>query len=410
MDNQSHWLTTDKLITELECSKPQPEVIPLLIIGSGFVGSTLAYLYSKNNYFPYIKVIDYKPKEMASVRNCGHILTGPAESAHALSMIYGEENAKTIWDFTVDSCKLLKKFIVENKLTETVNYKQEGQFCVAIDETEAKENLESKYLLNKWGYKISVLDSEQMLNHGIKCINAKFDALCATANPLKYRNELLKHAHKSGKVALESDIQVLDIEETEEYSIVKTNKGDIRAEVVIVAANAYSPLLSKDYSNRSLVEPFKGQIMVSKPLKNPELITGCPLNFDHGFQYSLKTPDNRLILGGWRKGVEGMETGSYDMTNNEKINEGLKGFAKEYLQIGETIEWESSWTGLMASSRSGLPIVGPVSESGRIWTVSSCNGHGFSQSFGACKLLVDQMLGNDYNKNSAKLFTTGSKF
>ena len=85
--------------------------------------------------------------------------------------------------------------------------------------------------------------------------------------------------------------------------------------------------------------------------------------------------------------------GSFDLNTNPLVEDGLKNFAKHHYKIDETIEWEYSWAGIMASSKTGFPFVGPTS-SPLIFTVAGFTGHGFSWAHGSAKLLVDIILGN----------------
>ena len=90
--------------------------------------------------------------------------------------------------------------------------------------------------------------------------------------------------------------------------------------------------------------------MCSKPLKNP-LPVSFPHSFDHGYEYAIGTEDGRLMLGGWRNHTEKGEVGTYDLQPNELVENGLKNFAKFHYKTDEDIDWEYSWSGIMASSK-----------------------------------------------------------
>ena len=98
------------------------------------------------------------------------------------------------------------------------------------------------------------------------------------------------------------------------------------------------------------------------------------------------------MLGGWRDQVDGQETGDWDLTLNQKIEEGLKSFAEKHYDIRH-IDWEYQWSGIMASSKTGLPFIGPT-ENPQIFTCAGFTGHGFSWAHGSAKLLADIMAGN----------------
>ena len=117
-----------------------------------------------------------------------------------------------------------------------------------------------------------------------------------------------------------------------------------------------------------------------------------PHSFDHGYEYSLVTPDNRLMIGGWRQNSQTREVGTYDINTNPLIEEGLKRFVRDHYDIKEDLEWEFSWSGIMAASRTGLPFIGNTS-SPRIYSCTGYTGHGFSWAHGSAHLLSQIIAG-----------------
>lgn len=78
-----------------------PKSAEIVIVGSGLSGASAAYWLSKKG-FDNIVILDFRPDDAATNRNCGHILYGTAESAEALFAIKGEEVAKKIIGLSVD--------------------------------------------------------------------------------------------------------------------------------------------------------------------------------------------------------------------------------------------------------------------------------------------------------------------
>jgi glycine/D-amino acid oxidase-like deaminating enzyme len=118
-----------------------------------------------------------------------------------------------------------------------------------------------------------------------------------------------------------------------------------------------------------------------------------PHSFDHGYEYALVSEDNRLIIGGWRNNTPGGEIGTYDVIPNPTVEQGLQDFVQRHYDIQEKIEWEFSWAGIMAASKTGFPFIGPTT-SPRIFACAGYTGHGFSWAHGSAKLLADIMAGN----------------
>ena len=235
-------------------------------------------------------------------------------------------------------------------------------------------------------------DPKKVASLGFKQVfGARFDPDCAKAHPVKFRNGLLKACLRQGATYY-SHCEVYEVNENNDKIEVKTSRGDAAYDAVVIAGNAYSPLFSQFYKSKKIIEPFRGQIITSSPLKN-DFPVKCSHSFDHGYEYALVTEDRRLMIGGWRNHIAGGERHSYDQTPNPVIEKGLKEFVKKHYKIDEYVKWDYSWTGIMASSQTGLPFIGPCDHP-RVFTCAGFTGHGFSWAHGSAKLLADIMVGN----------------
>lgn len=389
MNNNVYWLR-EKLITG-SITKPSSKK-DMTIIGSGLTAVSCAYWLIKNG-FDSIQIIDDEPQKAASFRNCGHILTGTVESMAALVALHGEKKAKEIWAFSHTITKQVEDTITQENFE--CDYKKDGYLVVAIDETENLEIKNSIELLKDMGFESSYKDQQELEALGLKnTYGARFDPSCAHAHPVKFRNEVLNYVLARG-VTYISGHHVKDLISHPSGVSVKMNETEFDTECVILATNAYSLPFFKAYDKKEPMVPFKGQIICSSPLKEPLKIT-CPHSFDHGYEYALQTTDKRLMLGGWRKYVKGQEEGKTDLSVSKETEQGLKSFAQKYYRIKDAITWDYSWSGVMASSHTALPMIGPLDA--RVFACLGYTGHGFSWAHGSSKLLCDMILGKPYDK------------
>ena len=139
-----------------------------------------------------------------------------------------------------------------------------------------------------------------------------------------------------------------------------------------------------------------------KPLKT-NFSVDYPHSFDHGYEYALLTEDKRLMIGGWRNNTKTHEIGTYDLNPSLEVEEGLREFVKKYYSFSKEPSWEYSWSGIMASSKTGLPFIGPTRHE-RIYTCSAYTGHGFSWAHGSANLLVKMILGQEVDNSLTHLF------
>ncbi|MBQ49929.1 MAG: hypothetical protein CMP10_21290 [Zetaproteobacteria bacterium] len=389
-DNQtkSYWLEAG--IIEGQTQPPQSDPDAICVIGSGIVGVSTAYYLLKAGM--KVTLIDFETTRAASFRNASHVLLGTVESYAALSALHGKDIAKQLWQLSIDVCQTLENLVEEHQMD--VDYRKNGYLVMAIDETENQELKESIRLLNADGFNSSYVDANELEKMGFRSVfGARFEQGSAQVHPVKLRNAILNQALQMG-LSYHSGIQVESVEEVGGLVEigVKKSADPLRFMSAVIATNAYSPLLSRYFDQRRLLEPFAGQIIVSEPLKQ-DIPISYPHSFDHGYEYAIKTDDNRLLIGGWRNNVEGQEIGSYDLKPREDVNDGLKDFVARHYQIREPIKWEYSWKGIMATSSTGFPFIGPTS-SPLIYTCSGFTGHGMSWGCGSAKLLVDIMVGN----------------
>jgi len=368
-------------------SKDLPKQTGITIIGSGLSGVSAGYFLQKHG-FDDITLIDYKPEQAASFRNCGHILHGTVESMKAFSEIHGKDKAHELWRFSVELCKQVQDTIGELNLD--ADYRQDGYLVIAVNEAEERECIESVKLLNSMDFQSEFIGASEIKKKGFKNVfGGRYEPGSAQAHPTKFRNGLLKTFLSQGGKYVEA--KVLAIKDTSEGVQVVTEGGTITSEAAVIAANAYSPLFSDFFSSRRLIEPFRGQIITSRPLKNSFPVK-YPHSFDHGYEYALVTEDNRLMIGGWRNHSPTKEVGLYSLETNDLITQGLKDFTIDHYEITEEIEWEYSWSGIMGASQTSLPFIGPTN-SDRIFACAGYTGHGFSWAHGSAQLLAKIMAG-----------------
>jgi glycine/D-amino acid oxidase-like deaminating enzyme len=337
-------------------------------------------------------LVDYEPETAASFRNCGHILYGTVESMQALVALHGLEVARKLWSLSIDICHEVRDTILRHQIQ--AEYKQDGYLVVAIDESENREIQQSITHLQEHAFASEYVSKERLQKLGFRNVfGGRFEPGSAQAHPTLFRNGLLEVCLKRG-LSYHSGVRVEAVLEVgDKVRLTSSPWGQLSADAVVIAANAYAPLLSSFFARHRLVEPYRGQIITSKPLKQHQFPVRYPHSFDHGYEYAIVTADNRLMIGGWRNRTEGGELGTYEINVNPLVEQGLKDFVETHYALSEKIEWEFSWSGIMAASKTGFPFIGPT-DSQRIFTCSGYTGHGFSWAHGSAKILADIINGD----------------
>ncbi len=386
---KSYWMNE----TLMTGHRERPKDGGILIIGAGLSGVSSAYWLIKKGLGP-VTILDFEPEKAASLRNCGHILYGTVESMQALVAMHGKEKAKEIWEFSIRVCHDVRDTV--QTLGLQCDYAQNGYLVIAIDENEDKEVQQSVSLLNELGFQSSYKSPEEVRRFGFKgCKGARFEPGSAEAHPVKFRNQLLTYVLSTGEASYYSGTKVTSTEDRGDHVEVQYGDGfKGKFDFVVIAANAYAPLLSPYFQAKRLIEPFKGQIITSSPLTHNFKVR-YPHSFDHGYEYALITKDNRLMIGGWRNHTPSGEVGTYDVMPNPMVEEGLQEFVRQHYDISEPIHWEYSWAGIMAASQTAFPFIGATNAM-RIFACAGYTGHGFSWAHGSARLLAEIMAGESY--------------
>ena len=117
------------------------------------------------------------------------------------------------------------------------------------------------------GFESSYRSPSELEKLGLKNVfGARFEKGSAQIHPLKLRNALLKLCLQRG-LAYHTGIQVEKVEASGLSSVqIEAKNGLVlNYDAIVVATNAYSPLISRFFSERKLVEPFRGKSSVVSP-------------------------------------------------------------------------------------------------------------------------------------------------
>ncbi|MGB0783112.1 MAG: NAD(P)/FAD-dependent oxidoreductase [Marinomonas sp.] len=200
--------------------------------------------------------------------------------------------------------------------------------------------------MKKRGAPVELLDAaEAEARIGSSKFNsALFDPRAGTIQPLAYARGLAHAALKEGAKLFDQS-PVSKIEPAENGWILHTEKGEVHAEKVILATNAYSEFGVKEQA-RKFVPIFYSQL-ATKPLSDAQLASVLPNKegvWDTCTVMSSFRLDNqgRLVFGGM--GGEGSVLSNWA---TQRVT--------ELFPILSKVEWDYCWTGKIAYSEDHLP-------------------------------------------------------
>lgn len=356
------------------------EEADVAIIGGGIIGAGCAYLLAKKD----LKVVLFEAGSLASGasgRNAGFVLRGIQAYYNQAVDRYGREKAASIFRFAEENQRLLKEF--QETTGADISLDQCGSYLLASSLDELIELEKSARLMEEDGFKVEYL-KEDPIDRGF--YGALFNSCDFAVNPVKLVRAL---------IAKSPTVTVFEMEEVSSIRaknnggrlVIRTGRRKIACEKVLVAINAYAPLMHASFKDKLKV--MRGQILVTKPLRKRILESICYANF--GYEYFRQLPDGSLLLGGCRQFFLDEETG-YGDTVTRNVQSALENYIKNHFSDFAGIPIEYRFSGLMAFTPDGLPLVGEFKKIPGVYYALGCNGHGLGYGLNMSRLLTDVAL------------------
>lgn len=377
----------------------------VIVIGAGIAGLSTAYWLGHED--PDIKVVvleKYQHGAGASGRNAGFITCGSVEHFNRLVGKHGPEEALEMWRFSETNLALLKEHIIGHgpKEQEALMFEQKGSFSLASTDSELKELKKSAELMASMNIPVEILEEKAVASRlgavnfvgGIKYIDD------ASIHPMRLLGQIHNTIKKRFKnIQLIENAEVHDITTSHDDKLVKTKVGHFKAPMVVMATNAYSPLLNSYFKDK--IFPTRGQILATAPVAR--FMEGpCYANFV--LDYFRQLPTGEMIIGGFRQLQKDSEVG-YSDEITDVIQHSLEKFLKDHIPALKQTPITHRWSGIMGFAADGQPMVGSLPSDSQISYISACTGHGLGLSFHSAKTLVDSMMGRAIPK-----FISGKRF
>jgi gamma-glutamylputrescine oxidase len=365
---------TISLWLDTQSDKPVEE-FDAVVIGAGITGSATAWWLSRRKDLK-VAVLDANAAGAgASGRSAGTILRSNLGYYSQLVKTYGREKARCLFRFVEESQAHLADFM--QKQGNRFSYEKCGSYMLAASIEELQVLAESAQLMQEDGFAVEYLKSDP-IDRGF--YGALYSAADIGVDPYLLVKALLE---ASGAALFENE-QVFQIEWANNQPLLHTPKRLLAASRVLLCTNAYLPWLYSDFA--SLLKAVRGQILVTRPLKDRVLDRLCLANF--GYDYFRQLADGRLLLGGCREPFLDEEYGYAD-----NVTRSVQGALQNYLKTrfpeaaGARIDYR--WSGTMCFSSDGLPLIGELNDKPGVVYAAGCNGQGLTWGLALSRLLVE---------------------
>jgi glycine/D-amino acid oxidase-like deaminating enzyme len=338
-----------------------PEKADVVVIGGGIAGTSLLWHLARRR----IETVLVERNHIAwgaSGRNAGFLLAGVAASYAEAVQTYGREKAREVWEITNEN----QDRMVEAARGQDVGHRRRGTAILPAGDEERALLIESEQLLIEDGFAAKW--------DGTRLINPRDGEIDPSAM-------VAALARQAESAAIREDVNVSGIKPGRHGVTITAGEDMCEAGVVILATNAYTPLLVPSVK----IQPTRAQMLATAPESTS--VTDMPVYSNFGYRYWRQLPTGEVLLGGWRDtSLEAEKT--YDDEPTEEIQEHLDG-AVDALRV--RAEVTHRWAGTMGFTESGLPMAGPLEGMPNVYICAGFTGHGMGFAFMTAKQVAESI-------------------
>lgn len=347
------------------------------VVGAGYTGLSTALFLAEAGF----RVVVLEAASVgwgASGRNGGQIVNSFSRDLDSIERQTTPDRLRLLAAMAFEGSQIIRQRVRDYRIQCDL---KEGGIFAALNTRQFRHLEAQQALWHRFGYdKLELLD-EETIRARVGTDRYVGGAIDHTGGHIHPLNLALGEA-----AALESRGGVIH-EHSEVTRIlpglpatVKTREGEVRAEFVVLAGNAYLGGLVPELGAKSM--PCGSQITATEPLDDatanqllPE--DNCVEDCNYLLDYFRLTGDKRLIYGG------GVTYGARDPANIERLIRPrmLKTFPE---LAGVNIDY--AWTGNFLLTLSRLPQLGRLQDN--VFYSQGCSGHGVTFTHVAGKALA----------------------
>jgi len=353
------------------------------VVGGGIAGCSTALHLAERGYRVVLleaEVIGWG----ASGRSGAQAITGVACGQSKLESLVGAEDARRIWDMSVEALALQRELIQKHAID--CDYVA-GQMHVALKPRQERELREEIEMLDhRYGYRSArMVDRDELgsLIASDRYIAGTFDPLCGHLHPLKYTQGLAAAAERLGVKIFEHSRALSYTQAT--GLTVRTARGEVRCRQLAFCGNAWlgptAPALARKIigvGTYIVATQALGAERAAALIRNNAAVTDINWVID----YFRRSADHRLLFGG-RVSYSGLDPlGTKRATRARML--------KVFPQLAD-VDVDYAWGGLVDITLNRAPHFGELERD--VYFVQGFSGHGIALTGLAGKLLAEAISG-----------------
>ncbi len=359
------------------------ESCDVCVVGGGLTGCSTALHLAERGY----KVILLEGQRIgwgASGRSGAQVIPGFARDIDVVSAQVGAQDARRLWDLSVEGVKLVKELIAAHGIDCEW---QAGQMHVAIKPRQVRSLKAYQALLaGSYDYPLRYIDGEEFrsLLGSPRYLGGLFDLNGGHVHPLNYTLGLATAAQRAGVRIFEgsSVLRYQTMPRPRAY----TANGQVHAGQLVFAGNAYLDQLVPALSRK--IMPVGTYIAASEPLgaRATSVIANNMAVTDINFvlDYFRLSHDRRLLFGG-RVSYSTIPPANLKATMHARM-------VRVFPQLRD-VNIDYVWGGYVDISFNRIPHIGQLAPD--IYFAQGFSGHGMALTGLAGKLIAEAIAGTN---------------
>ena len=367
-----------------------PEHAEVAVLGAGIAGCVAALMLARGG--ARVVVLDARhPGEGATGRSAGFLIRGTADHPVRVAASLGEERTLQLWQYTVASLDALITLVGDEGFS--CDLRRPGGLVLALDAEEARDLEASDRLVARVGSAGEIWSATDVAHRtGFTGFTAGwFRPDDAMLDPARLCTALAAAAERAG-ACIATGVNVLGVDDARRGLLrIHTERGVMTADRALLAVNAALPRLDPRFAG--IVTPVRAQMHVTAPDPRGASLP-WPIYAHHGYEYWRQEPTGELLFGGCRWSEPAAECDVIDDAQvSEVVHAAQRAFVDRHLPAFAPLAPTARWTGIMAYTPDGLPLVGVVGAGDRQWICAGWNGHGLALAPRSATLVSEAMLG-----------------
>jgi len=362
----------------------------VVIIGGGIIGCSIAFELAKRGRKDVL-VLEREYLTSGATGRCG-------------------AGIRQQWGSVLNATLAVESTHIFENLEEYTGYNgncglnQGGYLLVAYTEKEWEQfhkNLEVQHSVGIDSYAVDLEGAKEIVAHinteGM--FGACFCAKDGHADPFHCTFAYAKGAQRMG-VDIETYTTVTGLTvENSRINIVKTNKGDVRAEVVLNCTGGNAAKMAALLDDELPIYPERHQILITEPVA--PIMKPMVMSISRHF-YVQQTPHGSVIMGIG----DPAEPVSFNIRSSWQYLEANAHLITKTLPIFRDLRVVRQWAGLYDMSSDSHPVINEAGNARGFITIAGFSGHGFMVAPRIANLVANHLTGQE-DSLDIKVFSAG---